>query len=306
MSAYIHDIKQIQGNSFSGLNSWNWQAQIELAGFTAPDLLMGIRKDMVKGDVTREWYKWIVEQFIEQRYLETPVTFPYIYADVLKTVESLIGIQMSHDDKIEISKVISDLVLKRLKIIQTERNRRRITKSLKGELLQIYGTQPRCWLTGYKFTEEAIFNFTCSAEEKITLEKPFYIDRYMPIGQNTRDLEIEVDHLHPFSLGGDEDLDNYRLICGWANKVKSNHVSGYSVGTRTDGKSLYPNSYYYWALRLVGLKRKCESPGCKKSVNDTQLKICSTLGGNKIVTPLSMKVVCDEHDEMKERFIKNA
>jgi hypothetical protein len=280
--------------------------QKELSGLKPPELLMGVRTELLQGDITREWCKWIIEQFIDHDFLNSELSFIRVYKEVIICLDMMLGWQIDNDDKLQIAKHISNLVLERVEYIkEEEKQRKNITADIKEELLSIYGDSPRCWLTGYKFSKEAVFNFTASKSDKVELNLPTYVDRYRPIGVNARDLCIEVDHLHPFSLGGKDCIDNYRLICGWANKVKSNHISGYSYGTKVTGKNkLYPKSYYYWVLRVIGLKRKCEFPGCKNDIYNSELTVCSSLGSSKSINPVSMMVVCKDHDTLNDRYLK--
>lgn len=302
----INTIKQIQSSTLSTEMNWDWSNQKDLAELKPPEVLMGVRRDIMQGDISREWCKWIVEQFIDDRFLQKECTFPFVYSEVSECLKLLFGMQYSYDERQEIAIHISNLVIERVGHINAEKKRRSgITKGIKESLLAIYGEQPRCWLTGYKFSQEALHNFTASKNEKLPLILPKYIDKYKPIGVIDRDICIEIDHLYPFSLGGDDSLDNFRLICGWANKVKSNHISGYSKGTRESPKNeLHPKRYYYWALRLIGLRRKCEADGCDKTINNAELTVCSSIGPTKIINPISMKVVCREHDTLASRFIK--
>ncbi|MFE8729754.1 hypothetical protein, partial [Aeromonas hydrophila] len=60
---------------------------------------------------------------------------------------------------------------------------------------------------------------------------------------------------------------------------------------------------YYWVLRLIGLRRKCEHPGCNKTIENCELRVRSSLGKSKLITPLNMQVVCEEHDDLDDRFV---
>lgn len=302
----IGTIKQLSSSVLSSGSLWDLKNQKELAGLKPPELLMGVRTDLLQGDVSREWCKWIIEQFIDHDFINSEVSFIKIYKEVSKSLTILLGKQIDDDDKILIGKHLSNLVLERVEFIKEEQQRRKgITREIKEELLSIYGASPRCWLTGYKFSKEAVFNFTASKLDKVNLTLPTYIDRYRPIGVKERDISIEVDHLYPFSLGGKDCIDNYRLICGWANKVKSNHVTGYSLGTKPSGKNkLYPKSYYYWVLRTIGLKRKCEVPNCKNNIYNSELTVTSSLGASKSINPVSMMVICKDHDTLNKRYLK--
>lgn len=293
----ISSIKQIQNSVLTPEGVWDWNVQQEISDIKPPDLLMGVRRNMMHGEIVREWSKWIIEQFIDENHLNENASFGEILKDVYFTLDSLVGGQVSGDDKKSIAKILSQMVLNRIRQITIAKKRRvNLSSQTKGSLLGIYGPRPRCWLTGYQFTDEAIHNFTACKNEHRVLKLPAFIDRYKPMGLCERDLTIEVDHLYPFSLGGTDDIDNYRLVCGWANSVKSNHVTGYSTGTRADiSENLFPKRYYYWVVRLIGMRRKCEISGCTNHIGNDELTVRSSLGNSKIVTPISMQVVCQEH-----------
>lgn len=297
---------QLAASILESNNNWDISTQKQLSALKNPDYLIGPRVDLLQGDISREWYKWIVDQFVDKSLLDSNVNYFQIYADVGKCVELLVGNQKDADDKEELTKSISNMVEKRIKFLNSEQQRRKaISTNIKEDLLSIYGQQPRCWLTGLKFSDEALNNFTAKKADKVDLKLPRYVDKYRPIGMNNRGLSIEIDHLFPFSHGGEDNLDNYRLICGWANSVKSNHVTGYSPGTKISGASrLFPNNYYYWVIRSIGLKRKCEIPNCLNNIENSELTVCSHIGDTKAITPVSMRVICKDHDTRGDRYIK--
>ncbi|EPY7206372.1 hypothetical protein ACXEIO_003325 [Klebsiella quasipneumoniae] len=302
-------IKQIQSSVLNPEGAWDWDMQKEIANIKPPDLLMGVRRDMMHGEIIREWSKWIIEQFIDERNITDDISFPLILSDINQTISELVGKQISSSDKREIVIAISRVVFNRVEQLNRLRAKRAsITNQLKCDLLSIYGPRPRCWLTGYQFSDEAIHNFTAKKGEMRDIKLPVFIDKYKPMGLVVRDLTIEVDHLYPFSLGGGDDIQNYRLICGWANKVKSNHISGYSAGTRADiTTQLFPKRYYYWVVRLIGMRRKCEVDGCSNNIHNSELTVRSSLGDSKLVTPISMQVVCQHHASLLAgRYVKRS
>lgn len=293
----ISTIKQIQNSVLNPDGTWNWEMQQEISHIKPPDLLMGVRRDMMHAEIIREWSKWIIEQFIDEKNITHNISFAVILNDINLTISELVGKQMSAGDKKEIVISISRMVFDRIiQLNKLKQKRISISHHIKNDLLTIYGPKPRCWLTGYQFSDEAIHNFTARKDESLEIKLPALIDKYKPMGLNAKDLSIEVDHLHPFSLGGEDDIQNYRLICGWANKVKSNHISGYSMGTRADiACGLFPKKYYYWVVRLIGMRRKCEIDGCSNNINNSELTVRSSLGDSKLITPISMQVVCQQH-----------
>ncbi|WP_068714518.1 HNH endonuclease [Vibrio tritonius] len=307
MSSDISDIRLLASSILSEENVWDWENQRELASLKTPDILLGIRKDIIQGDITREWLRWIIEQFVDYSHIGTNCTIVKVYSDIYSCIDKLIGLQENDDYKINISKQLSKLVLSRMEKLNKSSRRKSISNEVKRDLIDIYssGDSLRCWLTGYEFSPEAIFNFDAPKSERVNLKLPEFVDRLKPIGLNESDLRIEVDHLYPFSLGGKDDIDNYRLICGWANRVKSNHITAYSPGNRLNQNSgFWPRSYYYWLLRLIGLRRKCEYPGCKNNLGNSELTVESIFGPTKNITPASMRVVCREHSVLPNRYIK--
>lgn len=302
-------IRQIQNSVLNSEGAWDWEVQQEISHIKAPDLLLGVRRDMMHGEIIREWSKWIIEQFIDENNIKNNITFPKVVADIYPCVCELVGNQISHEDKSEIAKAISQIVFNRINQLTAIKERRtRISLQMKKHLLSIYGPRPRCWLTGYEFTNEAIHNFTAKQSEFLQISLPILVDKYKPMGLCSRDLTIEVDHLHPFSLGGSNDIENYRLVSGWANKVKNNHITGYSMGTRASiSEALFPKRYYYWVVRLIGMRRKCEFEGCANNINNSELTVRSSLGNSKLVTPVSMQVVCKQHASLLQgRYVNRS
>ncbi|WP_235501704.1 HNH endonuclease domain-containing protein, partial [Trabulsiella odontotermitis] len=190
-----------------------------------PDPMLGFRRDLLKGDMYREWGRWFIEQFIDAKYLSNNVTYAEIFYDVFLIIDKICGWTYDRNDKQEISGIISKYVLQRIRIITESYKRKKISLSEKRELLELLGDKPRCWLTGMLFSQEAIDLFL--GRQNATIKLPDYVDKYMPIGLIDRDLKIEIDHLYPFALGGDDSIENFRLICGWANMVKSSQVTMY-------------------------------------------------------------------------------
>ncbi|KUJ00071.1 HNH endonuclease domain-containing protein [Vibrio sp. MEBiC08052] len=303
----INELKHLSSSLLSEESAWSWSDQVELAGIKPPDMLMGIRRDLLQGDISREWVKWVIEQFIDHKYLKSNCSYVWIFSDIYKNIESLIGLQASNEVKMDIAKIISKLVKDRIDWIKSEYSRKSFSVKLKEDLLDAYMSEGkvRCWLTGYEFSKDAIFNFQSTKSDKVKINLPEYVDRIRPIGLTENDLRIEIDHLYPYSLGGNDSLDNYRLVCGWANRVKSNNISGYSLGTKINQKvGIWPKSYYYWIIRLIGLRRKCEEKGCKNHLGNSELTVESIFGPDKAITPTSMKVVCYKHSKLPNRFIK--
>jgi len=164
------------------------------------------------------------------------------------------------------------------------------------------GDPPRCWLTGYKFTNDAIDRFL--GDSSVVPSPLTFVDIYKRQGLVSRDLQIEIDHLHPFSLGGGDE-DNLKIVCGWANSNKGAKVSlygasGLAVQAKIGGRSLFlPQPY--WVIRLIGSVRKCEhEEGCENDIGSVELTVAPSLKSG-IPNPIGLRVCCPSHDTLGSR-----
>lgn len=190
----LHLTKQISGSIFQAANNWDMALQKEISSLKAPDYLMGPRVDVLQGDISREWYKWIIDQFLDKKFFTGRLNFFEIFQDVQKSIEVLVGNQKDADDKNAIAKEISNMILNRVQFLTSDLERRRsMGISVKEDLLDIYGPNPRCWLTGFEFSDKALSNFTAKTNEKVKLDIPKFVDKFRPIGTIERDLSIEID-----------------------------------------------------------------------------------------------------------------
>jgi hypothetical protein len=81
---------------------------------------------------------------------------------------------LSDDDKINLSEVITEHLIKKIERENTEKRRPPITQKIRKELISIYGDRPRCWLTGYQFSSQAVEKFIDSDPRELPL--PLYVD----------------------------------------------------------------------------------------------------------------------------------
>lgn len=117
-----------------------------------------------------------------------------------------------------------------------------------------------------------------------------------------RDFAIEVDHVVPFSRGG-EDKDNLELACGWCNRSKSANMSIYEVegqprsaGPNVLGFGSLPQPF--WIVRLLALIRTCEHPdGCDRSVENAEMTVVPIRAGGAL-NPTNLRVTCYDHDPL--------
>ena len=177
--AFQHEIDFLKGSILNSAYAWDWDMQRRMAALKAPDYLLGVRRELLQGDISREWTHWIVEQFFDVDYLNQEATFPKVCGDVQESLDYLVGQQLSDDDKINLSEVITEHLIKKIERENTEKRRPPITQKIRKELISIYGDRPRCWLTGYQFSSQAVEKFIDSDPRELPL--PLYVDKYMPI-----------------------------------------------------------------------------------------------------------------------------
>ncbi|AEN63237.1 hypothetical protein Entas_0483 [Enterobacter soli] len=296
------DIAALIGSVLNQDDVWNTTSQASISSMNFPDQLLGRRKEILRGDIHREWGRWFIEQFMDERYFIENINYPKVFLEVNAILKNILSWDFEEDKVKTLARIITKYVLDQVQFVKSTRKRKVLDNKDKSFLLSLYSSQPRCWLTGLPFSDNAIDLFLGYEPGPIML--PEFVDKYLPIGLLQQHLTIEIDHLYPFHCGGDDDFANFKLICGWANRVKSSQISFYMKGTGNVGKSNIGLDNYYWALRAIGMRRKCEHPNCTATLENSPLTIESYHGEGKIINPISMKVLCYDHIQDKERFIK--
>jgi len=188
--------------------------------------------------------------------------------------------------------------------IQIKLNRRR--QALRTEereaVIDLAGKQPRCWICGYCFSDWAVGRFV-TQEEFAPPTLPLFIDYVTGHGAQERDLTIEIDHVVPVAAGGRNE-DNLRIACGWCNSRKKDYVSIYDVGSapkvfRHPNLGAISVPQPFWIVRLLALRKRCESPtGCRNTNANSRLFVGS-LNTAGAMNPTNLTVRCAEHDELR-------
>jgi len=208
-------------------DTWSISNIEQLAIFDVPHSVLGRSRSLLKGDVNRQWARWFVESLADPRRIAIEnISYPHLFEEVLRSVEYTFNNSKTRPEKQQIASVAAKIILNLSKIFDVNRKRKPITKDVRRLLLDIAGSSARCWICGTIFRNQAIENFLYGRKGK--LELPLFIDVLKPRGLIERDLVIEIDHVVPFSKGG-EDGSNLELACGWCNRFKSNYISIYSV-----------------------------------------------------------------------------
>lgn len=283
-----------------------WSENVnQLAMLQAPQNLLGRHIDILRGDINEQWARWFVEGLADpRRFAKEKTTYPFLFEEVLKSIELKFHTEKTRSEKDEIAVLTANIIHDASNLISAERRRRKLTEDERRVLLDISGTDPRCWICGFAFSEQVVESFLSC--QKIKVELPPFVDILKPRGLVERDLEIEVDHVVPFSKGGDKDL---KLACGWCNRHKSANMSIYDVagqpriaGANTLGIISLPQPF--WIVRLLALGRKCEHPdGCNKSVENAEMTIVAIRDGGAL-NPINLRITCYEHDPMGNKRLQ--
>lgn len=133
-----------------------------------------------------------------------------------------------------------------------------------------------------------------------------------PRGLRDTDLSIQVEHIVPFSLAGNDpdNIDNLDLSCGWCNLSKSNTVSMYTRNRNGKyynhpnlGRVSIPNRY--WVVKLLMSHDECQVCGKKPQIKGNELR--PVLINDKGVANINnLKVVCGNCDPIRGDRIVDA
>lgn len=262
----------------------------------------------LESDIRRLWAQWFIEGVLDPHNLIEKYSSP-ILLDIIQEVEKSLASTFNTPNNIawpEIRKSISTALLSRINQIKEKKNRKAFNFKDKSILIAQAGSAPRCWICGDIFSKEAILFF--NGDKTIDVKVPQYIDIFRPKGLKTRHVQIEIDHIFPISKGGEHDITNFRLCCGWCNLHKRDRVSLYEVNgspirlksgniTRSTNFRTIPRSF--WTVRAMGLIKKCEHDGCTATAENSSLFV-SLLDDSGAATPSNLSIVCEEHDKNKD------
>jgi 5-methylcytosine-specific restriction endonuclease McrA len=286
--------------------SWDIRSLSNIANQRVPDFIMSGRGTLLRADIHILWTQWFIESICNPDiFANSSQGYAYIVKTVKKRVP-LIFPGISEDERNKITKYIARLVDKE---VQRRKERKRIFLSLENRkmLWDIYGTEQRCWICGYKFTtwaENKFLGYTNYQEVPL----PQFVDYMKLHGLTERHISVEVDHVVPFSKGGNEE-DNLRLACGWCNSHKSDRTSLYDVALKPRilnhtklGKQSIPHPF--WIVRLLSVRRCCEyEGGCEQTVDNAELTVFPR-HPEGAMNPTNLRVICSEHDPLgSNRFV---
>jgi hypothetical protein len=284
--------------------SWNYADIAKVSSTEVPDNLFGFRKLLLKSDMKEIWAKWMIESFFDTNHaFGEKCDYAYIFSSVKKSINAFNSFNETCTINID-AKIARHIYFCIKKINNAKREF--IDKETREQLLFLCGKVPRCNICGFKFSIQSINFFLKNSID--TLKKlPLYVDYVTLHGLSTRDSSIEVDHVQPIYKGGDNKLDNLQLLCGWCNKYKSSTTNIYE-NSFVGKKILHPllgtisTPKPFWLIRALATTKKCEYKSCNNSSKNSKL-YSSTIIKNGSFNPINIKILCEEHDDLQNRFI---
>lgn len=292
----------------TGASTWDRSSLEDLARLQVPDSVLGRQKSLVRADINEQWARWFVESLADPRhYAKGRTSYPQIFSDILRMVDMRFG-HFTRPQRQELASSAAKITKRLAEQFSSSTARKSIPLAEKKFLLGIAGEPPRCWICGGSFSEEAIENYLFQAGHIVP--QPAFIDVLKPRGLIARDLNIEIDHVLPFSRGGDEE-NNLALACGWCNRHKSDYSSIYDIegrpreaGTNDLGINSLPQPF--WTVRILATVRTCEHPdGCNQSSDNSNLTI-SPLNACAAMNPANLHVTCYIHDPLRNVRLQSA
>lgn len=279
-------------------NCWQQGGVNALGALSAPDSLFGAYPSLFRGDVHRLWAEWFLGACVDvDRLARDASSYPLIYKTVRDYCVQAAQPAFAAE---ELAKVLARLANEEACRLRVQQKRPSISRGDRQLMVDLADGQPRCWICGYKFRDEAIDNFL-ECKQTHSIPAPRIVDLFKPIGLKPRDMGVEVDHVLPLSKGG-SDGDNLRMACGWCNRHKSNHASLYDVGGG-DRPASAAGTYYslpqpLWVVRMLAHTGRSELSGT--SSNEAELTVTLRRAGGK-ATPPNLRVVTCEESPIEQR-----
>jgi 5-methylcytosine-specific restriction endonuclease McrA len=283
---------------------WHQNVVHELASQITPDSVFGRRSQLLKADFNRIIAAWFAIGLADPlRYVAlTGAHHAFVFRDVLGAVSYRFH-DLTKPEQKELAVVVARHITSIVDTLKRLTKRRQYALAERSEMLALAGTTPRCWICGYEFDELALNSFLGQADNR-TRRKPDFLDVYKPLGLTSRDTQVEIDHVLPFSLGGGE-ANNLALSCGWCNRHKGAMTSIYESegGARP---VLVPHETFstlpqpFWTIRTLAIQRTCEHPeGCSRNTDNAEMTVAPVcIGGSP--TPANLRVTCYEHDPIRD------
>lgn len=291
------DVEHFLGQALRSTTSWKRDDLDASSRLSPADGLWGPRrKDLLRGDIHSQWSIWFIESLADpRRYVKSDKTYAHVLADVTAGVRR----QYSGATKSEIdhlARTVAKTLWDRISLLRDLSSRHGYGREQRLELLAAAGTPPRCWICGHAFGDQARDKFLGESAQV----RPYrFLDVLKPAGLGDSDLDIQIEHISPWSHGG-RDNENLALACRWCNRHKSNHRSIYDVegaplnaGSNSWGLGSLPQKF--WVVRLLALQKACEHPGgCSNSTQNAEMTV-EPINPQGALVPSNLRVICSDH-----------
>ena len=304
----LNEVRTFVDYATAALNqTWNLGAMQPLSGLHPSSAILGPRETLLRSDVHTLWFRWFLDSIADhRRFLSGNTGYAHLVAEVFPQITGMFP-NIPMDERRQLASTITRAISLE---IERRRNRRRNTLSRESRLAiwDQAGPDQRCWICGYRFDAFARTEFLGIPQDEGERPLALFVDLAKPRGMSVRDYKVELDHVDPVALGG-QDGNNLRLACGWCNAHKSDSVSLYDVAAESRtivhpriGRMAVPQPF--WVIRILGLRQRCEWPGgCSNTTKDSELTI-ALRNAKGSMNPINMMAVCSVHDAMQaERLV---
>jgi hypothetical protein len=301
-------------DAISAVNEDSWAEEVvnKLACLDVPREILGERHLLLKADIIVLQAGWFIESFVDLASYEYNLSTNISH--LATEIRAILRLQLPTMPSDELNRIVHDvsrLAWERVKA-RRDRHRKSIGLDDKRQLWAEAQPDPRCYLCGYRFTDEAAAQFLKEGDDPILL--PPLVDFVRPRGIKERHVSIEVDHYRAVEAGGPTTLGNLKLACGWCNIVKSKYTSLYDVGSWPKAQFEHPAFGWttiprpFWVLRTVKLRARCDyAPGECEARIDTHELFAAPRNGQGVLNPVNIAVYCANHDPWNvERYVDPA
>jgi hypothetical protein len=281
-------------------SAWSETELRSMASHAPSDHVLGENGWLLSADFSGTLARWYVDGLVDlSRYSEDPTRrLAHLYREISSRLREDAP-RAPEDELKSVSRELTNLAWIEIS------GRRGVPRPTFGTQWHEYlwttnEPDPRCYLCGYRFKDEARDRFLGRSRE---IPKPApLVDFVRPRGRKSRDLCIEIDHVIPLAAGGDNAPENLRLACGWCNRVKSSHTNIFDTTSWALGKIKHPSlgivaiPQPLWVLRYVATRGRCESSGgCPARIDNSEIFVAPRRHGGAL-TPTNLAAFCQKHD----------
>ena len=294
----------------SRLSEDGYWRQIDSSAVTKDEmaqLTMGPQQDLVWNDTFGIWARWFLWGLVDLRVFVTSegARAGQVYSALRTRLAALLP-EENCEDRDRLARSLAHCAVVEIHHLAV---REQINQAMRLKVLREAGSDARCWICGYLFSEWArakIYEVDRGSAPVL----PVLVDYWMPRGIYVRDIEIEVDHMIPRARGGTNTEDNLRLCCGWCNSHKADNVEIWDGGV-TNRNGFWDHTHKvwrtqpqpHWIVRTLALRGRCAVKNCQANSSNSQIFAVPLVEGGA-PTPANITVRCAKHDKDRARRLK--